>query len=241
MQNNLPGSTYQNRRKGLKRQGAFVKPKAVQPETKKDAVQDQQIKRLKRELKKISPPVKSTYIEDTENPENAWIGFTCNYPAKGGAVNERLGDEIIVKSLNIRYTLSVSETDNFDTMRVVFVQWIPSNAFGELVVNNDSLLWESTPTDFPVNSPYNTQSAPSYKVLYDKVHNLNENGVAQISENILITSRDLRVTKLKFQTDAGGQLPALNSGLIIGYVCSDSTAAPNPKIESSIKLNFTDT
>jgi len=240
--NQLQGSTYNNRRKGLKRRGAFVTPKAITAPstTKKDVAQDREIKRLKASLKVLAPPVKSTYIEVVQSPENSFIGFTCKYPAKGGAKDERIGDEIEVKSLNIRYNLNVSETDNFDTMRVIFVQWIPSNALGELPVNSDPMLFENNIGDYPILWPFNTQSASSYKVLFDKVYNLNENGIAQMHENILILGKDLRVKKLKFQTDDGTQLPQLDSGLIIGYVCSDSSASPNPRMDCTIKLNFTD-
>jgi len=207
---------------------------------KKDMQQDMEIKRIKKQLKVIAPPVKSNYSEATYNPQNAWTGLGVPFPAKGEEPNERIGDEIVIKSVNVRYNLSVSESDTFDTMRVVFVQWNQPNTEGNLPVGQDALLWLDPSMDYPYNSPYNTQTASTYKVLFDKVYNLNDAGISQAHENLVFLPKDLKTTKLKFGTDVGTALPQLDGGLIVGYVCSDSTASPNPGINISVKLNYTD-
>lgn len=214
--------------------------KLNKPKLTKDQQQDLEIKRLKKQIRSVAPQVKSTYSESTLTPENAWTAFGLPYPAKGGSVNQRLNERIKIKSINWRWTLSVSETDDFDTMRVVIVQFMDGNAHDNFPLNYQSNLWESPVTDYPVQSPYNTQSAGTYRVLFDKVYNLNAAGKAQISENFLLLPSKMAITDLKFDTDDGGALAGLDKGIIIGFVCSDSTAIPNPKMEVTTKVNFCD-
>jgi len=234
---------YTAKRKGLKRQNATVGNKSTTKAIKenKDQQQDREIKRLKSIVKATAPPVKSTYAEEVQNPENTWIAIGMPYPAKGGDNDERLGQEIIIKSINLRWTISVSETDDFDTFRCLIVQFMDGNLVTEFPINYLSNLFLSPASDYPVLAPFNTQSASTYRILFDKVYNTNEAGNAQFSENVLITSKALAVSKIKFDTDAGGSLPGLDRGLILLFVSSDSTASPNPKIEITKKFNFIDT
>lgn len=238
--NLLPGLPVSNEQRAPKRKKTFAKP-LKRTKTFRDNKQDKEIKLIKKQLRILAPPVKSRYGENTINPENVWEAVGLPYPAKGGDNDERLGAEIIVKSINFRYNLSVSESDDFDTMRVIIVQYMDGNTNGNYPLNHDTNLWLSPTTAFPYNSPFNTQSADTYRVLFDKVYNLNAAGQAQIAENILITSKDMAISKLKFDGDDGLGLPPLDRGLILMWVCSDSSASPNPKMDVSIKFNFTDT
>lgn len=215
-----------------------VKKSAV---AKKDLEQDRKIKQLEKKLKANEPPVKSSYLENIDSPENVWFAFGLPYPAKGGADNERLGQEIIVKSVNFRWLINASETDDFDTLRFVIVQFMDGNAVSEFPLNYNTNLWLEPTTDYPYLSPFNTQSASTYRVLFDKTYNVCANGVAQMSENVLITSKDMAISKLKFDGDTGGGLPGLDRGLIICFACSDSTAVPNPDVKFTCKMNFIDT
>lgn len=231
---------YTAKRKGLKRQNATVGTTVVKKVTK-DQQQDREIKRLKHIVKQTAPPIKSAYVEEQQNPTNAWTAIGLPYPVKGGAADERLGQEIIIKSINYRFTLSVSESDDFDTMRVCIIQYMDGNLVNNFPIGQLTNVFLEPTGSYPVLWPFNTQSASTYRVLFDKNYNLNEQGVAQVSENLLITHKQLAITKVKFDTDAGGALPGLDRGLIMFYVCSDSTASPNPGIEISTKLNFIDT
>jgi len=207
----------------------------------RDDKQDKEIARLKKLVKVQAPPTKTTYVETTLSPENTWAAFGIPFPAKGGAANQRLGDDIEFKSLNVRYLVSASESDDFDTMRVILIQFMNGNEHDEFPVNYFQDLWESPTTSYPYLSPYNTQSSSNYKVLYDQMHHLDAAGEAEQSGNVLILPKDLRVTKFHFDTDSGGALAGLDRGIIIGFVCSNSTASPNPDFTCTMKFNFTDT
>lgn len=209
--------------------------------SKKDLEQDKKIKLLTKKLRMNEPPVKSCYLENVDSPENVWFAFGLPYPAKGGADNERLGQEIIVKSINFRWLINASESDDFDTLRFVIVQFMDGNAATEFPLNYQSNLWLSPVTDYPYLSPFNTQSASTYRVLFDKTYNVCATGIAQMSENVLLNSKDMAISKLKFDGDTGGGLPGLDRGLIICFACSDSSASPNPDVKFTCKMNFVDT
>lgn len=214
--------------------------KTTHSKDEKDKKQDAQILRLTKMLKKAEPPVKSTYAEGTETPENAWIYMGVNYPAKGDAPDQRIGERIDLKSINIRFLMSDSNTDGFDTLRVVIIQYLDGNTFANFPINYQTNVWLQPTTSYPYLSPFNTQSASTYRVLYDKMYHTNENGQAQFSDNVLITPGQLAVSKYKFDTDDGGSLPGLDRGLILMAVCSDSTSSPNPDFVYTVKFNFTD-
>lgn len=235
----LPGDAVEPR-KTYKRKGNYKFKKGPYKKRNKDQVQDREIAKLKKLIKDVAPPVKSTYSEFVLNPQNEWIAFGLPYPSLGGDPTERLGAQIKLRSINLRFNLAVSETDNFDTMRVILVQYMNGNEHDEFPLNYNTDLWLSPTTDYPILSPYNTQSASTYRVLYDEVFNLNENGKAQCAKNLVLYSKDLAIYEIKFDTDAGGALAGLDRGLIVGYACSDSSASPNPSITGTFKLNFVD-
>lgn len=205
-----------------------------------------QMIRLKKQMMVAKPPVKSIWYENTLGFENAWAGVGIGYPKVGANNDERLGNQITIKSINIRALLKVAESDDFDNVRLVIVQYLDTNTeanypYGSL---NSALekVFISNTTDYPINIPWNTQNTNSYRVLYDEVFCLSAQGVEAIHKNILLTSKDLAVSKLVFEQAASDTtLPGLNDGLIIAYACSDSAATPNPTITWTTKLNFTDT
>jgi len=207
----------------------------------RDDKQDKEIAKLKKLVKVQAPPTKSSFAETgTLNPQNVWQAFGMPFPNKGGDINDRLGAEIELKSINLRYLVAASETDDFDTMRVILVQYMDGNEHDEYPVNHDTNLWLSTPTDYPYLAPYNTQSASTYRVLYDKIHHLCAAGEAEQGANVLLTPKDLAITHFKFDGDGGGALAGLDRGLIIGWICSNSSASPNPDFTATIRFNYTD-
>jgi len=202
--------------------------------------------RLKKQMLVAKPPVKSVMGENVLSAQNDWIGIGILYPKLGGGNDERLGNQIQIKSINIRALFKVAESDNFDNVRFVLVQFLDNNTeanypYGSLNGALEKVFYNNS-TDYPINIPYNTQTTQSYRVLYDEVFCLSAQGVESVHKNILLTSKDLAVSKLVFETaESDNNLPGLNEGLIVGFFCSDSAATPNPSMTYTVKLNFTDT
>lgn len=213
-----------------------------QGKSAKDISQDKQIQQLKLMVNRNKPPVKSIYTNVGSSVSDSFTGFPFAYPAKGGLSTERLADEIFIKSIQLNYLVTVDNTDTYDTFRVVIVQLLDGNPTGNYPTGivSPNLFITAATTSYPWLAPYNTQKKASYRVLYDKMHHLNENGSAEQSAQVLILPSQLAVKKIVFVDDTGGQLPPLEEGLIACFAISNSDSVPHPSFEGVWRLNFTD-
>lgn len=208
---------------------------------------EKQILSLKRMVRSTEPPTKTCYWVYTSNPTNEWTGMGILYPTLGGALNQRLGQEITLKSIQINYKLSVASSDGFDTMRFVLVQFMDNNTSGNYPFTNlagavKQVFLADNTQDYPYISPFNTQTKKSYRILHDQTWCLDNSGSAQATGTIMVYPRNLAYTKLHYQDneDASGLLPGFAEGMIVGFWCSDSSASPNPGVEAYVKTNYTD-
>jgi len=167
---------------GAKKRKFHAKPKTQKAINEKI---EKEIKQLRKIEKINKPPVKSIYAENTLSPGNSWVAIALDYPALGGTANERLGPIIEMKSVNVRFVVTTSNSDTYDTVRVIFIQYMDGNTVTNYPINHDTNVWESTATSYPYIVPYNTQTASRYRVLYDEIFHVNENGVAEISRTLL--------------------------------------------------------
>jgi len=216
-------------------------------DTKNNQMQ-KEINRLKSQIVHNAPPIKTKWYVFTNSPQNEWFGGGLAWPTLGGANNQRLGQDIKIKSLQIKGKVSVASTDGFDLFRCVLVQYLDSNTSGQYPYGSQSNAVSQTfldvnTGDYPYIMPFKTQTKSSYRVLFDKTYILDKNGNGEDSVDIFVTSKDLAVSKIHYldNDDTDVNLPALSEGMLIFWVCSDSSATPNPGIEAVIKLNYIDT
>lgn len=207
-----------------------------------------EINRLKASMVHNAPPIKTKWYITTPAPQNEWTGIGLAWPTLGGANNQRLGQDIKIKSIQVKGKINVASSDGFDMFRVVFLQYLDSNTSGQYPYGSldnciKTTFLDSNSGDYPVIMPFMTQTKSAYRVLYDKTVCLDNGGQAQATVDILITSKDLAVSKIHYldNSDTEPNLPALSEGMIVGFCCSDSTATPNPQMEAVIKLNYIDT
>lgn len=202
-----------------------------------------QLLTLQRKMTKNAPPTKSVMHESgaQTNIENAFVLQGFNYPAKGGAKDERLGDEIELKSINIRGIWEASSSDGNDSVRLTIFQWLDATASGSVVSDFAPVMYALQPSDYPNFMPFNSQNTQSYRILYDQVKCLNTAGIHDWCFNILLTPKDFAVSRLHFDADTGGGTPALREGGIYMMTSSDSAATPNPHLTYEARINYTDT
>jgi len=102
---------------------------------------------------------------------------------------------------------------------------------------------EDNAGDYPYVMPFRTQTKSSYRVLYDQTFQVDNSGQATQDIHYLVTTKDLAVSKIHYldNEDTDVNLPALSEGMIVGLVCSNSTATPHPTFECVVKLNYVDT
>ena len=159
-----------------------------------------------------------------------------------------MGQDIKIKSIQYKGIVKVADSDGFDTARFVLVQYLDSNTSGQYpygsIANCVDTTWIDANTgDYPYIMPFRTQTKSAYRVLYDKTYQLDNGGNATCDIDVLITSKDLAVTEIHYlnNEDTDVNLPALSEGIILGFVCSNSTTTPNPQFEIVVKLNYIDT
>lgn len=224
----------------------------------KKSIQNQgvqkQVSPYKRKLYSIQPPIKSVAVSRANLITTFFASMLGlgTYPQRGGQVNQRLGSDIMLKSLEIRYTFSYTndlpDPVPFSICRISVIQFTGQNADGGFPTSSGTIssaidLVYVPPhgsTTHANNLVFNTQTKQDYRVLYDKVHNLSLAGHNSENGHVMITK--FPVPKLHFQTDVSDpHLPSLSSGLIAIFIASSNSDVPYPIFNSITKLNFTDT
>lgn len=220
----------------------FTAKRKVDGQQKNQQSTKYQLIKLRHQLRTIAPPVKSCYYAGGTSVGSGFLTDGPAYPALGGAANERLGAKIQLKSLNLRFKVTTSNTDTYDSIRITVVQYKDSNATGSAPANSIDNVFDPLATaSYPWLAPFNSVKTCCYHVLFDELIHVNEQGMAEVSRNLTFLPKDLSITKLDFVDDGGGQLPGLEEGLIRALIVSDSTAIPNPSYEMVWRLNYTDT
>jgi len=200
------------------------------------------LNKLTQTVKKQEPPLKRKYYEGSQAPENAWSGFALPYPYVGADDNERIGQIIQVKDIECNFQINVSTSDDLDTFRVVFVQYKDENTTGNPPTPGLELLFENYDGDDPTQAIWNPITKSRYKVFFDKTYNLNDKGLGQINDSFKVNYTQLYDKgKLTFLDTVNNEFfPGLQGGYITGYICSDSTAVPNPEIRYAMMVTYTD-
>ena len=194
------------------------------------------INSLKKRINYLSPPIKTSSYESGFNPASFspnGTGLQC-YPQFGNAPNERLGSDIILKSIEIRYTYAVSALtpDTYNVCRLTIVQFTGNNGDGEYptVPNNnagavDTVFVPGSITLYGSTNLFNSKTKQEYRVLYDRTLTVNPVNSPSVTGHVLLTK--FPVSKLHFFTNNSDlNLPGLSEGLIVMFISSDSFVAP---------------
>lgn len=203
----------------------------------------------------IPPPLKSSsaFTAPTQADTNMSLtGVRHIWPSRGGAVNQRLGSEIILKSLEIRLQL-VASAAAVTAARVCLFQIIGQNANGSFPVPSGTptdmldILFSPSPSTmvapkFPTNLLFNTQTKQQYRVLYDQQLDVNDGYYATPILHIQIN--DFPIKKIHFTQDiSNSSQPGVTDGLILMMVCTDQPPDSGTPVNYNYaaKLNYTDT
>lgn len=167
----------------------------------------------------------TAYYNPSSIPNNGTVTALINI-SQGLLDIERVGDEIKLRTITFRYTVTVADNHNF--LRFIIFQFKTSNVFPPSV---SSVLNGTSPTHL---SQYNVDNRSNYQVLYDRTHVMDTDDPAKI-----ITGRvNMKYCKRKLQFIAGS--PTQGTNMIYALAISDSSAAPNPSIIGEINFWYTD-
>lgn len=139
----------------------------------------------------------------------------------------RDGDQLMASSISFRYHVTVA--DSYNITRVILFQWYPQTNPGVSDVLNVAAGLE-------VLSPYETDKASQFKILYDRSHTTNQpySGGAFSTQ---VVSKKIRIPRSKMQFVAAS---TTGSNKIYALYISDSAVATHPQMSSVYKLNFRD-
>lgn len=152
-------------------------------------------------------------------------------PAQGTNEDQRIGNQITQKMIEMKYSVSAGDATNF--VRVIIFKWYTDNNVEiptaadvlQDIVNNTWL------------APYNDRSIEGNKIhiMHDRVHCLNVQGIANVAVSLKIFGRKL-----------GRKVQTFSTAGIVGhnqtyFLCvSDSIAAAHPTIVAYGRQHFTD-
>lgn len=178
-----------------------------------------------------------TCTQSYVNASVDWSGYIWNVLANmtrgDGAVNQFAGNNIVPKSLTLRYQVRAGDADNM--MRVVLIQW-----FGDTHAVVPSGILDGTILG-GANAPlagYRWDNRPNVKILYDKLHQLmQQNGT--IGPNLAVEKITIPSGKIK-KMYLSATAPEAQRGQLFLIVVSDSGAGSHPEFRATTQMTYTD-
>lgn len=138
-------------------------------------------------------------------------------PTQGVGVNQRVGDELFLKSIDIKFRLQNSSSVNLNQCRVIIFLDEDNTLAGTNIFATTSFI-------NTINAPYahyNRQYRKQFQVLFDQVYDLDVTDTAQKSVRVSVPVNK-RVT---FVT--GGSTAILQNAPKILFVSNQAAAAPS--------------
>lgn len=142
----------------------------------------------------------------------------------------RIGDQIKLHSLELRFTGNLADTTNI--VRLIVFQWYgddtnDSPTASQLLVSGGSQ---------PYNSPFQHDGYSKFHILYDKIMTLST--YYPVKHDSVLIQLDARPIRQVVRYYAGATTG--NNKIFLG-VCSDSGTSSHPFIDYYARLNFYDT
>lgn len=196
-------------------------------------------------------------------------GFTTirdltGFPIQGTGRQQRIGNRITLSSIHIKYSVYYpaenTTWNNIDASlaaRVIIFQWFDEASGAHTPVMNEILDFSAqmgtgnfVDRQIQVLCPYNKNYSTQFKILYDKIHTIRLNPVydylagTDTWKSTMLSGDDVnQITIYKFTGEVSYITPnAANDGdnHVFMAVLSDSSAAPHPRIEASIRVSYYD-
>lgn len=184
------------------------------PANKKKRLQN---KNLDRRIKKLEHSEELKYIDiyNTSALTNTGTIVALNFIAQGDDFNQRLGEEICAKFVNMKIRISHLAAGTYDQVRSILFWDKQTNGTGPTIYTstdiNSGLLDNSTITS-GVLCPHNYRCNDRYAILYDKVHSINPESSAV--DKVIQFKKSFKLS--------GAKVKYSNSGALITSIPSRS-------------------
>lgn len=220
------------------------KVRSIKTQSKLNERQKRQVKRL------IGSRVETKHINVRTTlgvSATGYIGDVTNC-VQGLDDHERIGTEIMLKSINLNYQLRCGDETN--EVRVMLVQWGEDTKNGILPTFQD-VLNPNAPSYLTAN--HNFQDAKTFKILYDRIHSLAGDGAVGGAAYVIspygpasVTNQRIRIfgkklsKKVHFEEGPSPEVDGLNKIYLMVISDSASLSLVHPYMEYDCLINFTD-
>lgn len=183
---------------------------------------------VRKELNKRDE-VKTSYYSVTWTPDvNGLMGYPL-LPSQGVGVNQRVGNEIYYKSLQISGSIYLETGSDYNVVRIVVFQWKNRNPNPPTIpdiLQTDPVLLIPT-----VQSLYCKDVGAEFKVLSDR-------------KIILTKSDSVKNFRIKITRGFDRRVQFIGTSVSYNYIywlaISDSTIVPHPTMDYVYRMNYTD-
>lgn len=148
--------------------------------------------------------------------------------SQGVTGGQHLGDECVVRSLWLRYTMNVADISNF--LRVIIFVWKPNLGY---VAPSAAAILKTTTNPYNLTSMYNEDGEDQYRILYDVTHCLaTQGGTPYVKSETIKRKLNLKQDYLTGSSNCSNNIYML--------LVSDSAVPTDPFITWSSQVGFTD-
>lgn len=154
--------------------------------------------------------------------------YTLANTSQGASGGQHLGDECVVRSIWLRYTMNVADISNF--LRVILFVWKPNLGY---VAPSAAAILKTITNPYNLTSMYNEDGEDQYRILYDVTHCLaTQGGTPYVKSETIKRKLNLKQDYLTGSSNCSNNLYLL--------LVSDSAVPSDPFITWSSQVGFTD-
>lgn len=190
-------------------------------------------KQLSTRIKKLEHSEELKYFDVVNTltpPTGAGTAYCLNQIAQGDDIDERLGEEITCKYLNIRYRIRHLANLSADEVRVVLLWDKQTNGLGPVNLTSVSLAQGVFDNSIITNTslmPLNYRCKDRYTILYDKVSVMNADSTGVNMTKIGKIKCSLGGCKLKYSATSSllADIPSRSLFVLIFMQNGDATTS----------------
>lgn len=172
--------------------------------------------------------IKYANVNNQISPSTTVGIYTLANTSQGVGGGSHVGDECILKSLWLRYTMNVADISNF--VRMIIFVWKPNLGY---VAPSASAILKTTTNPYNLTSQYQEDGDDQYTILYDQTFCLATQGGTPYVQSGTIQRR----LNLKQDYSTGTSNCSNNLYLLL---VSDSAVPSDPFVTWSSRVGFTD-
>lgn len=140
------------------------------------------------------------------------VGYNMQNISQGDDFDQRIGEEIVMKYINIKFRLNHQVGAQYDQVRCLLFWDMQCNGVGYTAYTdpgasphaNDAIaLLDNNTIGSSIVCPHNYRTADRYKILMDKVYNLNPDSTATTKGIMISKSFKLGGAKIKYSSSSG--------------------------------------